>query len=227
MIAVELMVIDVETSSERNAVEQLRHVFDRVDGDADAADFAFGERVVGVVAHLRGQVEGDAQAADALGEQIPVAAVRFGGGAEAGVLPHRPEPPAVHGRLDAAGVGELAGEAEFGGRIPTVEVAGIEEMASRAVASQARRSGWSHVRYAATHCSNRARSRSRTTRCSGQPIDTHRSRVYNADNGPALQLLQYAYTWLCLSRPSRDGCVGARLQRSRGGGEEVREWMTS
>ena len=40
MIAVALIVIDVETRSERNAVEELRHVVDRVDRDADAADFA-------------------------------------------------------------------------------------------------------------------------------------------------------------------------------------------
>ena len=51
---------------ERDAVEQLRHVLDRVDGHADAADLAGGQRVVGVVAHLRRQVEGDAQAVDPL-----------------------------------------------------------------------------------------------------------------------------------------------------------------
>ena len=87
---------------ERDAVEQRRHVLDRVDRDADAADFARGQRVVGVVAHLRRQVEGDAQAADALREQVPVARVRFGRRAEPGVLPHRPQPAAVHRRLDAA-----------------------------------------------------------------------------------------------------------------------------
>ena len=51
---------------ERDAVEQRRHVLDRVDRDADAADLAGGQRMVGVVAHLRRQIEGDAQAADAL-----------------------------------------------------------------------------------------------------------------------------------------------------------------
>ena len=63
MIAVALIVIDVVTVPERQAVEQRRHVLDRVDRDADASDFAGGERVVRVVAHLRGQVERDAQAA--------------------------------------------------------------------------------------------------------------------------------------------------------------------
>ena len=48
---------------QRDAVEQRRHVFERVDGDADPADFTGGKRMVGVVAHLRRQVERDAQAA--------------------------------------------------------------------------------------------------------------------------------------------------------------------
>ena len=93
---------------ERDAVEERRHVLDRVDRDADAADLAGGHRMVGVVAHLRRQVERDAQAADALREQVPVARVRFGGRAEAGILAHRPQPAAVHRRLDAAGVRESA-----------------------------------------------------------------------------------------------------------------------
>ena len=32
-----------------------------------------------------------------------------------------------------------------------------------------------------------------------QPIDTYRGRVYKDANGPALQLLQYAYTWRSVS----------------------------
>ena len=46
---------------ERDAVEQHPHVVDRVDRDADLADLAVGERVVGVVAHLGRQVEGHRQ----------------------------------------------------------------------------------------------------------------------------------------------------------------------
>ena len=113
-----------DACSSGDAVEQRRHVFDRVDRDADAADFARRERVVGVVAHLRGQVERDAQPADALGEQIPVAAIGFLGGGEAGVLPHRPQPAAVHRRLDATGEGELAREAQSGGPVPIGEIGG-------------------------------------------------------------------------------------------------------
>ena len=51
---------------ERNPVEERRHVVDRIDRDADAPDFAGGERVIRVVADLRRQIEGDAQPVDAL-----------------------------------------------------------------------------------------------------------------------------------------------------------------
>ena len=62
MIAVALIVIDVETRSSGMPSKSVGHVLDRVDRDADAADFAGRERMVGVVAHLRRQIEGDAQA---------------------------------------------------------------------------------------------------------------------------------------------------------------------
>ena len=113
MTAVALIVIDVETSSSGMPSNSARHVVDRVDGHADLADFALGERMVGVVAHLRRQIERDAQSVDALGEQVAVAGVRLGGGAEPGVLAHRPQPAAVHGRLDAAREGKLAGQPEL------------------------------------------------------------------------------------------------------------------
>jgi hypothetical protein len=48
----------------------------------------------------------------ALAQKIAVALVGFCGGAEAGVLAHRPEATAVHGGINAAGVGKLAGIAE-------------------------------------------------------------------------------------------------------------------
>ncbi len=109
---------------ERDVVEQRRDVFDRIDGDADLADFAGGQRMVRVVSHLRRQIEGDAQPADAVGKEVAVSLVRFLRGREAGVLPHRPQPAAVHGGLDAASERELAGSAEIGGRIPAGEVIG-------------------------------------------------------------------------------------------------------
>ncbi len=45
-------------------------------------------------------------------EQVAVAAVGFLGRGEARVLPHCPEPPPVHGRLNAAGKGILPRESE-------------------------------------------------------------------------------------------------------------------
>ena len=93
---------------ERDAVEQRRHVVDRIDRHADAPDFARRQVVIAVVADLRRQIERDAQAADALRQQVAIALVGFRRGAEAGVLPHRPQPAAIHRRLDAAGERKFA-----------------------------------------------------------------------------------------------------------------------
>ena len=60
---------------ERNLVEEHFHVRERADGHAAFADFAFGERMIGVVAHQRGQIEGDGEAGLALREQIAEALV--------------------------------------------------------------------------------------------------------------------------------------------------------
>ena len=107
---------------ERDAVEQRGHVFDRVDRDTDAADFTGGERMIRVVSHLRRQIERDAQAADAVGEQVAIAGVGLFRRAEPGVLTHRPQPAAVHRRLDAAREGKFAREPELGRRVPVDEV---------------------------------------------------------------------------------------------------------
>ena len=97
---------------ERDAVKEALHVLDGVDGDADFADFAEGHGRVGVVADLGGQVEGDGEAGGSLVEEEFVTAVALFRVTHAGVLAHGPEAAAVHGGLDAAGVGELAGKAE-------------------------------------------------------------------------------------------------------------------
>ena len=89
---------------QRDAVEQPPHVIDRVDGHADLADLAVRDRVVRVVSHLRGQVERHGQPMGTCGEQLVVALVGLRGGAEAGVLAHRPRSPGVHRRVHAAGV---------------------------------------------------------------------------------------------------------------------------
>ena len=122
MIAVALMVIDVETRSSGISVEQRRHVLDRVDGHADLADLAGRQRMVRVVADLRRQVECDAEAVDALRQQIAIAAVRLRRVGKSGVLPHRPGPAAIHVGLDAARERERAREADIAVGIGALEV---------------------------------------------------------------------------------------------------------
>jgi hypothetical protein len=51
-----------------------------------------------IEAELRGQVERDREPGLPLGEEVLEALVGLARRAEAGVLPHRPELPAVHGR---------------------------------------------------------------------------------------------------------------------------------
>src|SRR5262249_58972412 len=103
---------------------QLVHVVEGVDGDAKSADLAGGARVVAVEAHEGGQVEGGAQTGLALFEQELETLVGLPGRAEAGELPHGPQPAAVHGGVDAAGVRVLAGEAEFRVGVKAVEAFG-------------------------------------------------------------------------------------------------------
>src|SRR6267378_3357554 len=97
---------------EGDAVEERLHVFEGVDGDTDFADFAESERMVGIHANLRGQIEGDGKTGLALAQEVAVALVGFGGGAEAGVLAHGPEAAAVHGGVDAASKGIFTGITE-------------------------------------------------------------------------------------------------------------------
>ena len=97
---------------ERNAVEHLLHVAERVDRDADLADLALGELVVGVEPHLGREVERDREPGLALLEQVTEALVRVLRAAPARVEPHREEPLAVHARMDPARERILAGDAE-------------------------------------------------------------------------------------------------------------------
>ena len=109
----ELMVIDVETLSSGMPSNSRSMSASEEIATPDAADFARGQRMVGIEAHLRRQVEGDRKSGGALREQVAVAPVALFGGAEAGVLAHGPEPAAVHVAVDAARVGELARPAQF------------------------------------------------------------------------------------------------------------------
>ena len=111
MIAVALIVIDVDTRSsgmpsKSAAMSSIESIATPTRPTSPAAS-----AVVRVVAHLRGQIEGDAEAADALRQEVAIPGVRFGGRAKAGVLAHRPQPAAIHRRLDAARVGKHARQA--------------------------------------------------------------------------------------------------------------------
>src|ERR1700693_4145290 len=91
-----------------NFVEEHFHVSEGTDGHATFADFAFGEGVVGVVTHECGEIEGGGEAGLALREKITETRVGVFGGAEAWSLAHGPQAAAVHGGVNAAGVGRLA-----------------------------------------------------------------------------------------------------------------------
>ena len=106
----------------RDAVEQRLHVFERVDGHADFADFAEGERMIGVKADLRGKIERHGEAGLAFAQKVAIAAVGFDGGAEAGVLTHGPEAAAIHRGIDAARVGKFTRITESGFGIPRAKI---------------------------------------------------------------------------------------------------------
>ena len=107
---------------ERYASEQRFHVRERRDRDAALADFAFGARMVGVVAHQRREVECDGEARLAVLEQEFVTAVRVARAAEAGELPHRPQLAAVPCRMDAARERILTGATELTRAVEAVEI---------------------------------------------------------------------------------------------------------
>ena len=112
--AVALIVIEVETFVQVDSVEQPLHVFD-------------ANRSPRRLCRLRpaqadgpspdpicvGRSNATLRARRALAQQIFVALVRLLGVAHAGVLPHRPQPAAIHGRLHAAGVRKLSGLAQL------------------------------------------------------------------------------------------------------------------
>ncbi len=89
---------------EGDAVEELAHVVDRVDGNTGHADVAGDARMVGVVAAVGREVERDRQALLAGGQIAPVERVGLLGGREARVLAHRPRLVRVHRRVRATQV---------------------------------------------------------------------------------------------------------------------------
>src|SRR5207237_10604494 len=65
-------------------------------------DLAARPRAVGIVSHLRRQIEGSGKPGLAGFEQIMKSFIGLLGRPETGVLTHRPETAAIHGRLHAA-----------------------------------------------------------------------------------------------------------------------------
>src|SRR5688572_2091031 len=92
-----------------DALEERLHVGQRHHADATSPDLAERERMVGVTAHQRRQIERHAQPGAAGIEQRAITEIGVARRAEAGELPHRPQPAAVAVRVDAAGVRELSG----------------------------------------------------------------------------------------------------------------------
>ena len=85
--------------------------------NSSRTNFAEAERVVGVVSHQGRHVERRGQAGHPLLEQVVEATVRVLRRAEAGELPHGPQPPPIHGRIWAAGVREAPRQALLGHRV--------------------------------------------------------------------------------------------------------------
>jgi hypothetical protein len=90
---------------QRDAVEELPHVQDRVDRHTGHADVAGHPRMVGVVAAVGGQVEGHRQALLAGCQVATVEGVRLLGGGEPRVLPDGPRLGGVHRRIGPAKIG--------------------------------------------------------------------------------------------------------------------------
>ena len=107
---------------ERDAVEQRVHVALVDDRDADLADLAAGQRVIGVVPGLGGEVEGDREAGLALGQVSPVELVGAPGVGVPRVGAHHPGPvglrEAVLGSWRNSTVGGI-------GRVASTDVANL------------------------------------------------------------------------------------------------------
>ena len=114
---------------ERDVVEQLAHVEDRVDGHAGHADVARHTRVVAVVAAVGRQVERHRQALLAGGEVAAVEGVGLLGRGEAGVLADRPRLVDVHRRVRPAQERDEAGLRVE--EVEAVEVGGGVDRAAR------------------------------------------------------------------------------------------------
>jgi hypothetical protein len=115
----------------RDLVEEDLHVTDRVDSDALAADLAARERIVGIATHQCRHVERGRETGNAMCEQVAKTLIGVLGRAEARELAHRPKARAVHRRMYAARVRELAGRGELLVCIEALEIVGRVQRVDR------------------------------------------------------------------------------------------------
>src|SRR5690349_1327102 len=87
--------------------------------------------MVGVITHQGRKIERSGKTGLPLREEIAKALVCIFRGTEACELAHRPKPPAMHGRVNSAGVWRFARLAKVGIRVPAGEVSGSIEAANR------------------------------------------------------------------------------------------------
>src|ERR1700722_10357440 len=78
--------------------------------------------MIRVHADLRRQIKGYREAALALVEEVAVALVGFGGGAEARILAHGPETPAIYRRINTTRKRRFAGIAKSIFRVPVDQI---------------------------------------------------------------------------------------------------------
>jgi len=102
---------------ERDLIEERFHVFERIDGYANLADFSESERMIGVHANLRRKIKSNGQTLLSFAEEVAIALIGFGGAAEPGVLAHGPKTSAIHSGINTAGKRKFAGETGRGLRI--------------------------------------------------------------------------------------------------------------
>src|SRR5215210_2014740 len=110
-----------------NALQEVAHVQERVDGHTDFADLARCELMVGITPHLRGQVEGHGEAGLAVVYKVLEAGVRLTRRAESRILAHGPWPAAIHARVRAAGVRVLSRVSEPRGVVEAFQVVRLVE----------------------------------------------------------------------------------------------------
>jgi len=107
---------------QRDALEQRFHVFERINRHARFSHFSGGTRMIRVVSNLRRQIERHRQTCLAFREQVPEPLVRLRRRSKTRVLAHGPKTPAIHGRVNAAGVGKLSGNTNRAGRVLFAEI---------------------------------------------------------------------------------------------------------